>query len=390
LLGVAWRRGTLPTAAPWRTGARALVAPVELSGAARVLWWLLIAWFVVRFALLGVEVASRPLYPWDAWLQWATKARVWYELGQMTPFARAAEWMAGNGSVYFDASPEYPPTMPLLQVWSCIAMGRWDDVLMNWPWWQIAVALSLAMYGGLRALGASPLAAIVGAFLVASLPLANVHVALAGYADLPLAAYYTTAVLAFLRWNRIRDWPDAVLVIWLLVAATQVKNPGIAWAATLLPALAVALSPRHGKRVAAILFGVAIVGLLVLARVDFTLFNYRLHLEFDPAWSALGASFFLLGNWHLLWYGAIAAALLAWRQLLSPSLAPLTVIVAAGVLFLFVVFGFTNARAWVADQTSINRATLHLAPVIVLFMVLAWQAFAAAWRARFGGAVAIA
>ena len=42
-----------------------------------------------------------------------------------------------NGAVYFDASPEYPPTMPLLQVWSCIALGRWDDALMNWPWWQI-------------------------------------------------------------------------------------------------------------------------------------------------------------------------------------------------------------------------------------------------------------
>ena len=26
-------------------------------------------------ALLFVEVATRPIYPWDSWTQWATKAR---------------------------------------------------------------------------------------------------------------------------------------------------------------------------------------------------------------------------------------------------------------------------------------------------------------------------
>ena len=111
-----------------------------------------IAWISVRFALLALEVASRPLYPWDAWIQWATKSRVWYELGRIAPFARAEQWFGTDGAVYFDASPEYPPTMPLLQVWSCLLLGRWDDTLMNWPWWQIGVALTLLVYGALRQL----------------------------------------------------------------------------------------------------------------------------------------------------------------------------------------------------------------------------------------------
>jgi len=378
---VVWRRGgsSLPRAVA--DALRCLVASPELAGAARIAWSLLIAWLAVRFALLGIEVASRPLYPWDAWTQWATKARVWFELGHVAPFARVTEWLAANGTVYFDASPEYPPTMPLLQVWSCIALGRWDDVLMNAPWWQVGFALALTVYGGLRSLGATAPAALVGSFLVASLPLANVHVALAGYADLPMAAFYAVAALAFLRWNASRQWRDAAVALSLALACTQIKNPGWFWAATLLPGLVVTLLPRHGVRVVLSGFAAVIVLLVVLARFKLALFNYQLNLNYQPAWGDLAESYFLLGNWHLLWYGAIAMALLAWRELLEPGLAPLTAIVAGGLLFLFVVFGFTTASLYITDQTTVNRATLHVAPLIVVFVVLAWEAFARRWVA---------
>jgi hypothetical protein len=377
---LAWRRDRAEPQ-PWRTALRALVAPPDLAAAARAAWWLLIAWLVVRFALLGVELWSRPLYPWDAWTQWGTKARVWYELGYVAPFARVEAWLAANGAVYFDASPEYPPTMPLLQVWSCISLGRWDDTLMNGPWWLLGIALTLAVYGGLRALGASALAALVGAFFVASLPLANVHVALAGYADLPMAAYFTAAALALLRWSRSRDAGDAGIALLLAIACTQIKNPGWFWAATLVPGLVVAMWPRQGVRIAFASFAVAGIALVALARFKLRLFNYDLSLSYAPAWGDLADSYFLLGNWNLLWYGAIAAALLAWRQLLAPALAPLTTIVAGGLIFLFVVFGFTTASLYISDQTTVNRATLHLAPLIAVFIVLAWQAFAQRWMA---------
>jgi hypothetical protein len=377
---LAWRRGGgLPPAVG--NALRALAASPGLAGTARVAWWLLVAWLAVRFALLGAEVLSRPLYPWDAWTQWATKARVWYELGYLAPFARVNAWLAANGALYFDASPEYPPTMPLLQAWSCIVLGRWDDTLMNAAWWQIGVCLALVVYGGLRTLGVAALAALGGAFLVASLPLANAHVALAGYADLPMAACYTAAALAFLRWNDGRHRADAAVALLLAFACTQIKNPGWFWAATLLPGLVVALLPRIGVRVALAGFAAIAILLVALARFKLRLFNYQFDLNYAPAWGDLAESYFLLGNWHLLWYGAIAAALLAFRQLLSPALAPLTMVVGAGLVFLFFVFGFTTASAYISDQTTVNRATLHLAPLIVVFMVLAWQAFARQWAA---------
>ncbi len=379
---LAWRRhGGAPLVAAAVGALRALVAPMHASRAARLAWQLLLAWLVLRYALLALEVIWQPLYPWDAWIQWATKARVWYEQGRIEPFVRSTEWFAADGTAWFDASPDYPPTLPLLQVWTCIALGRWDDSLMNAPWWQFSVALAFAVYGALRSLDMEALPALVGAFLVASLPLANVHVALAGYADLPMAAYYTVAALAFLRWTHSRSLRDACLVLLLAVACTQIKVPGLIWALTLLPGAVVALLPRQGPKVAAIGLALTIFALAVLAQTNPVVFGYRLHQDFDPAWRALGETQFLLSNWHLLWYAAIIAAVLAGRQLATPALAPLTAIVVTGGVFLVIVFSFTIARSWVIEQTTINRATLHIAPLAAVFAVLAFNAFATRWTA---------
>ena len=83
LFALAARRGRISLPA-LRSALTALVAP-PLVRWQRVLWIALIVWLVVHFALMAAEVAWRPLYPWDAWVQWATKARVWYELGHIAP-----------------------------------------------------------------------------------------------------------------------------------------------------------------------------------------------------------------------------------------------------------------------------------------------------------------
>jgi hypothetical protein len=377
----AWRReGAVARAAftrAWRTfHAHGLV------GRARWLWWLLLAWLAMRFALLLTDVVLQPLYPWDAWTQWATKARVWYELGRIAPFVPAAEWFASDQVVYRDAAPHYPGTVPLLQVFACVALGRWDDALMNLPFWVLAVALALAMYGALRAVGFGALGALIGAWLTASLPLANVHVALAGYADLPLAGCVALAVLAAYRWHEAREPGDGILALFFVAALPLVKIPGRIWALVLLAGLIVALLPRYGLKIVGTGLAGALLGLVVLSQTHPVILGYTLHLDLAPEWNALAESYLLLGNWHLLWYGAVAIALLGWRQALSPRIAPLSIIVGTGAIFLFIVFNFTNAVAWVADQTTVNRATLHIAPVIVFWMLIVFRAWFADLSAR--------
>lgn len=353
-----------------------------LSRAERLLWIGLMLWLALRFVLLLLDVVWTPLYPWDAWIQWATKARVWYALGQIVPFGRSDTWFAANGAIWFDASPGYPATIPLWQVWSSVALGRWDDALMNVPWWLAAVAFALAIYGALRSAGFRAPAALVGAWLVSSLPLANVHVAFAGYADLPMAIYYAAAAIAFWRASQSRSPADAALALLFAIACVMIKTPGLVWASTLLAGLVLAVSPEHGPRLLAIGVAVVVFALLVLARTHPVVLGYRLHLDFAPSWAALFDSFFLLGNWNLLWYAVVATIVVGWRTLREPEFAALSAIMGAGLLFLAVVFAFTNARDWVVGQTTINRATLHIAPLAIFWMVLIVDAWLRRARAR--------
>ena len=121
----------------------------------------------------------------------------------------------------------------------------------------------------------------------------------------------------------------------------------------------------------------AVLALLLLARTNPTVLGYQLHLEFVPPWRGLAEAYFALGNWHLLWYGAIAMAILARRQLFTREMAPLTIVIGTGLLFLFFGFAFTNAARWVEDQSTVNRATLHLAPLVIVWMALLFRAWAA-------------
>jgi hypothetical protein len=362
--------------ASWRTG------QATMARGQRIVLYVVVAWLGLRFALLLLDVIWTPLYPWDAWIQWATKARVWYALGHIVPFARSDAWFAADGAMWFDASPNYPATVPLWQVWSSVALGRWDDALMNVPWWLTAVAFTIAVYGALRAEALSAFGAMIGAWLVSSLPLANVHVALAGYADLPMAAYFALAALAVWRWSRRRTYGDAALALLLALACVTIKTPGVVWALTLVPGVVVAVMPRLGPRLVTIGLLVVLGTLAVLAQTSPVVLGYRLQLDFAPAWQALVGSLFLLGSWHLLWYAVIVAAIVAWTQLRTPALAPLSAIVGSGVLFLLVAFSFTNARNWVTDQTTINRALLHLAPLALVWTMLVLHA----WLARNGTA----
>jgi hypothetical protein len=225
----------------------------------------------------------------------------------------------------------------------------------------------------LRGESVPPLAALIGAYLVASLPLLDVHVALAGYGDLPQAVVYALAALATYRWCLRRQRHDAVLALFLGLACILIKNPGIVWAATLLPAIMVTLMPRRGLRY--MLIGAAAIALVivVLAESGATLMGYPFRLDFSPAWRELARTYLLMGNWNLLWYVVLLLCVARWRHLLRPPLLPLSVIVLAGAIFLFIVFSVSEAAVWMADLTTANRATLHLAPLVIAFAVIAWN-----------------
>ena len=193
-----------------------------------------------------------------------------------------------------------------------------------------------------------------------------------------MAAYVTVAMLAWLRYAATRTHADLALALALCAACVVIKSPGKVWVVLLLPGIVAAFLPRHGLRFAIVFFAVAALTALVMTQTGLRVLGYQAQLSFRMPWHSLGEAYFLLGNWHLLFYGAIAVALLGWRHLLARDLAPLTITVAGGFAFLAFGFGFTNAGVWVEDQSTVNRATLHLAPLLALWMIMTFRAWAEA------------
>ncbi|RMD71682.1 MAG: hypothetical protein D6819_00995, partial [Gammaproteobacteria bacterium] len=139
----------------------------------RALFYLFLALLAFRLADLLLEVLWRPLYPWDAWMNWAPKAKVWAALKHLVPFVDRETWLRTEGA-YTMENFFYPPFIPLVQTWVALGLGRFDDVLINLPWWQCAIALGCAFYGQLRYGGLGPLSSMAFTYLLLSMPFPDV------------------------------------------------------------------------------------------------------------------------------------------------------------------------------------------------------------------------
>lgn len=331
-----------------------------------------LALIALRVGTFAVEVLLRPLFPWDSWTQWATKARVWSALREVAPFVDYDDWMAGRPG-YTDAAPHYPGTIPLLQTWMALSIGRWDDTLINVPWLGGFVALGFAAYGQLRRLGVGSSWATIATWLVLSLPLLGTHVALAGYADFHVAAGYALAVLALAQWESDRSRGALALFAAAALLLPLLKVPGVAWLGTLALGLAVATWGRTAGRTVAII--VAMIALAVVAAMfvgSAKVSTPAAATQYRIAESLL-LHLFAFASFHTLWYLLPLVLAVAWREVLS--LRGTSLALAAGFVFLLWSFFFTRAGDWVVDYTTVNRALLHIAPAATAFAsLLVWRA----------------
>lgn len=358
-------------------GARADPGLGALPAWQKALFVGLLALILARLAGLALEVIWRPLFPWDASMHWATKAKVWFDAAEIVPFVDYDRWLGSAERVYTDPHPGYPITVPLLQVWVNSALGRWDDSLMNLPWVLCAAALGLAFFGQARQAGAGPLLSLAFVYFVLSMPMLNTQVALAGYADLFMGACYGAAVMAFYKWTRTRDRGDGILALAMALCCPLIKNEGLFWAATLaLGWLAAVLPPRKLAVVALAGIVVALLALWLIPE-DLRIAGNTLEglggLRFRAeAVVPILTSLFLFDSWHLLWY-LVAALIPLGLVVLRPWRgAYLGIGVALGTAFVLflTLFTFTGYAGTTAGFTSVSRITLHLAPAFVFLAAL--------------------
>ncbi len=356
----------------------------------RLVVFLLLSILLVRYGWILLEIIWRPLYPWDAWMNWAPKAKIWFELKELIPIVTMRDWPLASiyNAAYTLGSPPastYPPTLPLIQTWTALGMGVWKDNLVNLPWGLCTVALGLSFYGQGRMLGAAPLSTVIFLFLILSIPYTNVHTALAGYAELWLAAFYALAGMSFINWSQTRDTKQAVLCVIFAIACAQTKNPGIIWASFFIPASIFVFLPRRWGYISVGLIAAALVALILLGGFSLHFGGVELTLKpdiiritglgsFPIGYHPVGKMFFtnylIFGSWHLLgWLLLVLAVPLVVIAIYSYKYFAATVLMVLGVLFLCFVFFFTSHYKAALDSTTINRAAFHMLPLLCFYML---------------------
>lgn len=344
---------------------------------------LLIA-LAVRLGGFWLEVYWRPLFSWDAFMHWATKARVWTDTQSIAPFVDNDHWLALRGAgVYTDHHPDYPITVPLLQTWMGLVLGRWDDALMNLPWVLLAGAGGLIFFAQARIAGVGPLTALVFSYLLLTLPLLNLQTLLAGYADIFQGLFFLAAAAAFYQWAQTRLKWQGILAFGLAVSGLLIKNEGFFWLLAFVPALAALLLPRRWFLLAVL---IGIIGAILLINwfppdlkvAGHTLAGLKLHYR-EQALLPLIESLFRFSNWHLLFWilgglllARIAATVLAGAPW-SPPLFALGILLGTAFLLFLALFLSTNYAGGAVRHTAVNRINLHLVPALLFFAMLLYQ-----------------
>ena len=360
---------------------------LEQSRWQQFLFVLLLAWLGWRLAGLAQEIWWRPLFPWDAWTTWTVRPKVWSELRQWAPFVDPQRWVNDPaGALYTIEAWNYPDTVPLLALWPTLAFGAWNETVANLPWFGAALALGFGFYGQARRWGAPPLIALLSAGMLLSLPILDTHVALAGYADLWMAAVFGLAVIAFFQWLWGGERRQGVLAVLLAAACPLIKLEGAVWLLLFLPALlavwlrgwplrllagGVAVLGIGWWAVGGVAFGVPGLGELQLRPQLIQIpFLGRFNLGYRGTWEPVLKNFFVLGSWHLFWYLMLAAAVAAVPGLRAERRRRIVAVFIGSCLSaLFVLFFFTDAQYWAEEYTSINRVFLEFVPAFMFWVV---------------------
>ncbi len=354
----------------------------------RIVWCLLLAAILLRLDVLVAEALLRPTFPWDAWAAWAVKPKAWFLLGHQVPYVPMQEWLAKPAlDLRTSAIWDYPELLAWIQIWFASAAGGWNEPLINAVWTGVLAAIGLASYGHWRALGIRPALAMLLVYGLLSLPLLDAHVALAGYADLWLAAALGMAVLCWLRWLRQRNSGQLALAILFAVCLPLIKLEGSVWLLLISVVILLGMLSRRWRWIMLALLVIAAAAGIMLGGFHLPIFGLgwihvswgqvtitalgEMDLYWRPVGSAMLSGLLTLPNWHLLWYFVPLVIVLRWQVFKEDrSARSLGILIASFSLFLFVLFFFTDASAWAENYTSANRLVLHIVPAVFSLLAL--------------------
>lgn len=340
-----------------------------------------------RWTLTAVDLLSKPVFPWDGWFAWSAKAKAFYYAQKIPPVATWVTkfWETDRADMVLVGGINHPNFIPLVQTYTAMAWGSWNDSIVNLPWLGAAMAMFACVMGGLRYLGVGLLPAMLTAYMVVSLPMLDAHVSLGSYADLWVSLGLLAAVFLLVMLLIYSDWHLLLPLCVFLGIVYLTKNSSLPFIVALLY---VPLWHFFGVKLARIglVFAVLVVlsvGFGWLSEVG-SLQLYPQMIAYNPlAADKIWQQWLVLDNWHC----AFIAAVVSWLLLVvkqgsvygvqaKNSNNGLVLLVVAGLsllLMMLLLALFMTAMSGELFDTVFNRVTLYFVPVFCLIPVSVYK-----------------
>jgi len=339
--------------------------------------WILASALAIELAIIFF-VSLKHTLGWDGLFNWEIKARYAFLNSGVLP----QSYYASSGRAF--SHPEYPLAIPFTELWLYLWVGAphqfWIKTIF--PMFYIAGTLLLAIFvsrlSGKRWLG------LLIALFVPFVPFvtASPGGVIVGYADIPLAVFYLTA-LGYLLCARERDF---LFYAAALTFIPWIKSEGIIlWAILAVIGFVVALRRQHRVR----FFLLSILpGILLITgwRIYLKAMHAVIPSDFArPTFEILRSNLNRIGgicatafaemsepsHWSIFWLLALVAViyLLFARQSSRPVLA---IAVVAPVFLYLSTYIFSAWPSYTAHITSsLPRLLLHVMPAAWLAIALA-------------------
>ena len=348
---------------------------------------------LLRYWGIAQEISIRPLFAWDAWMNWAPKAIVWFEAGAMHEFVSPEEWLLqGYTSTAYTlgnaAANRYPETVPLIQYWGMLALGDSRSPVIYFPWLLIIVSLGCALYGLMLLSGSDRLMAALACYVLLNLPYINVHTALVGYADIWLACAVCLSSFCLHNWWKFKSTGYLFLTVFFSVSCMLLKVPGLIIGALILFVLFCYLLSGYRQAFFSLLALIAIILILTLTTgLTFDIpgtgqvvlnsntislpYIGSFDIEYHPVFTEILTATFLSRNWNILFYiFALAVICDLKRPLKCVKYSPLLPLIISILIFIIFISAFTEHYVSVVNFTTINRALLYAIPTIIYYIFI--------------------
>lgn len=345
-----------------------------------------------HFSLAIVNNLTIEVFPWDAFTTWMYRAKAWILDNRFTAVVNTNLWIdAGAREGIPLYASQYPNAVSDIAIWASIFSGGWLSGAASLPWAAAGIALSLSVFGVLRLSGMGSLVAGFGALMAASLPLLDMHKALAGYGDIWVALTSGLGLSLLLSWASKVKAPrqkaslmeaSVGLGMVLLLIGTQIKLEGWLWLG--LGILFVCIHVLTAWR--ALLISLCLAGCLT---AYITLTNSTsVDLGSLGLWGIAENKIHIgfLGGYHLRPYNPLPAYLNALFIQKNFSLLPLFYLVALvylarhnrpaatghwlmGLMIVAsqgAIFGLSAFSQYAESGTALNRIALQFVPVFIL------------------------